>query len=339
MPRSPGHFSQLRGLQNVTCVLAMLLGAALIGMGVLREAAAEQRAWLVAGGGFILFLAIMFMTFAPLVFKIEAVVARQQSELRDIHESLGKLSPLLGVIADNTRLSDAARALSHRDQEIDSLRSVIRADIRDRKWEAALYLVDEMERRFGVKEEAEQLREEIDDARNIAIESKLNEAVEMIESHFAAHDWERAQHEIDRLLQALPDNARVLVLQDRMKVLKEEHKQELKVQWEDAVRRSDTDHAIDILKELDQYLSRAEAKELHETARTVFKDKLLQLGIQFRFAVTEKRWHDALEIGLELIRDFPNARMANEVREVMDMLRERARISGDAGADIPEVSA
>ena len=47
--------------------------------------------------------------------------------------------------------------------------------------------------------------------------------------------------------------------------------------------------------------------------------------MQFRFAVSERRWQDALDIGLELIRDFPNARMANEVREVMDTLRERAR--------------
>jgi len=41
--------------------------------------------------------------------------------------------------------------------------------------------------------------------------------------------------------------------------------------------------------------------------------------------VTERRWQDALTTGLELIREFPNARMANEVREVLDTLRERAR--------------
>jgi len=36
-------------------------------------------------------------------------------------------------------------------------------------------------------------------------------------------------------------------------------------------------------------------------------------------------WQDALGIGLELIREFPNARMANEVREALDTLRERRR--------------
>ena len=110
-----------------------------------------------------------------------------------------------------------------------------------------------------------------------------------------------------------------------MKVLKEQHKKELKREWDEAVRRNDTDLAIDILKELDQYLSPAEAQELQDSARNVFKEKLLQLGVQFRFAVNEKRWTDALTIGLELIRDFPNARMANEVRDALDTLRERAR--------------
>ncbi len=121
----------------------------------------------------------------------------------------------------------------------------------------------------------------------------------------------------------------MLGLQDRLQVLKQEHKEELKRTWDEAVRRSDTDQAIDILKELDQYLSPSEARALQASARNVFKDKLLQLGIQFRFAVTEKRWQDALSSGLELVREFPNARMANEVREVLDTLRERARQSGE----------
>ena len=158
----------------------------------------------------------------------------------------------------------------------------------------------------------------------------------MIESQFEAHEWPRAQHEIDRLLNALPDDPRVLGLLDRMKALKEQHKQELKAAWGEAVRKHDTDHAIDVLKELDQYLSPAEGQSLQASARNVFKEKLLQLGIQFRFAVNERRWQDALSSGLDLIREFPNARMANEVREAMDTLRERARQAAEAQ---PTVSA
>jgi tetratricopeptide (TPR) repeat protein len=246
---------------------------------------------------------------------------------------------MLESIVENTRLSDAAKSLSHRKEELDTLRNTIRGDLRNEMWEAALNLIEEMEQRFGFKEEADRFREELDDARNEAIETKLREAIEMVESHFQSHDWDRAQSEIDRLLHALPDNAKVFSLQDRMEALKAERKQELLLEWDEALRRNDTDRAIDILKKLDEHLSVAEAKSLQSSARNVFKEKLLQVGVQFRFAVMEKRWQDALSIGLELIREFPNARMADEVREVLDTLRERARAAPQTEAEnVHEVS-
>lgn len=336
----PGRFSQLRWLQNVVCVTAIVGSVILIGLGIVRYASSGEvaSAWMIAAGGFVLFIAVMLMTLTPLILKIESTTARQLSELRDLNEILVKQVALLGSVAENTRISDAAKALAHRDQESDALRTAIRDDVRNEKWELALNLVDEMERRFGYKEEADRLRDEVDEARNIAIQARLQEAIEMIESHFQSHQWDRAQGEIDRLLNALPDDAMVLGLQDRMKVLMEEHKQELKLAWEEAVRRSDTDLAIDILKDLDQYLSPAEAQALQSSARDVFKEKLLQRGVQFRFAVNEKRWSDALTIGLELMREFPNTRMANEVREALDTLRERARAEAEPEAvQAPEV--
>ena len=335
-----GRFSQLRWLQNLTCVTAIVGSVILIGLGIVKYATSGQIAgvWMIVVGGFVLFIAIMLMTLTPLLLKVESTCARQLSELRDLNEALVRQVGLLESVAENTRISDAAKALAHRDQELDALRTAIRDDVRNEKWELALNLIDEMERRFGYKEEADRLRDEVDEARNTAIQAKLQEAIEMIESHFQSHQWDRAQGEIDRLLNALPDDAMVLGLQDRMKVLMEEHKQELKLAWEEAVRRSDTDLAIDILKELDQYLSPAEAQVLQSSARDVFKEKLLQRGVQFRFAVTEKRWSDALTIGLELIRESPNTRMANEVREVLDTLRERARAAAEPeAAQAPEV--
>jgi Skp family chaperone for outer membrane proteins len=239
---------------------------------------------------------------------------------------------MLESVAENTRISDAAKALAHRTQEIEALRNAIREDIRGEQWEPALNLLDEMERRFGYKQEAARIREELDEGRRSAIDLKLTEAISIIEGLFQQYDWARAQHEIDRLKHALPEDSRVLALQDRLKALQGQHKQALKAEWAEAVRRHDTDHAIDVLKELDQYLSPAEAHSLQASARDVFKEKLLQLGVQFRFAVKEKRWHDALGTGLELVRDFPNARMANEVREVLDTLRERARAAAETAA-------
>jgi tetratricopeptide (TPR) repeat protein len=325
---SSERFSQVRLLVVGACALAMLAGTGLVVLG-LAGYGSVAGIWMAAGGGMLLFLGVVVVAVVPLLLKMESTLLRQLTAARDLHEALTRHAAILEAIAENTRISDAAKSLARRDEELEALRNAIREDIRNERWEAALNLIDEMERRFGYKEESDRSREELDEARNERIQAKLAEAIQMIEGHFAAHEWPRAQHEIDRLLHALPDDPRVLNLLDRMRTLKEEHKQELRIAWDDAVRRSDTDRAIDILKELDQYMSPAEAQVLQSTARHVFKEKLLQLGVQFRFAVNERRWQDALSIGLELIRDFPNARMASEVREVLDTLRERARAANE----------
>ena len=324
MAGPPIRFSQLRWLQNATCILG-LLGAVLLMILALAGYGQSASLWMFAAGALALGFMVLVMTLAPVLFKMEATLSRELDELRSFREGVARKFATLDSIAESTRISDSAKSLAHRDQELNALREAIRGDIRVERWDAALSLIDEMERRFGYREEADRIREELDDARNAKIQSRLVEAVEMIESHFQSREWDRAQHEIDRLMTALPNEPRVLALTDRLHSARELHKHELKAAWDDAVRRSDTDHAIDVLKELDQYLSPAEAQNLQTSARHVFKEKLLQFGIQFRFAVNERRWQDALDIGLELIRDFPNARMANEVREVLDTLRERAR--------------
>jgi tetratricopeptide (TPR) repeat protein len=337
MSMTPGRFSQLRWLQSAVLVLAMIGALVLIGLG-LAGMGSNSDIWIVAAGAFVLLLFVVLMTFATLVLKMESTMARQLNALRDLHELMVKQAMQLDAVAENTKISDAAKSLARRDQELEALRTVIRGDIRNERWEAALKLIDEMERRFGYREEAERIREELDDARNDRIRTKLGEAIEMIESHFDSHQWERAQQEMDRLLRMFPDDARVQRLPERLKILKEEHKQSLRRAWDDAVRRNDTDHAIDILKELDQYMTSEEAQALQNSARHVFKEKLLQLGVQFRFAVNEKRWSDALATGLELVRDFPNARMAHEVREVIETLRERARQAAEQERRSPETS-
>ena len=324
MPTAPRRFSQLRWLQMAAFVMAFLGAFVLMGLGLTGQGG-NQGIWMVAAGLFVIVLMVMLMTFAPLLLKVESTVSRQLNELRDIQEVLAKQLVQLDAVVENTRISDAAKSLARRDQELEALRAAIRADFRNERWEAALSLIDEMERRFGYKDEADRIREELDDARSDRIQGKLTEAIEMIESHFDSYEWSRAQAEIDRLTRMFPDEPRVKRLPERMGILREQHKALLRRSWDDAVRRNDTDHAIEILRELDQYMTSEEAQALQNSARNVFKEKLLQLGVQFRFAVNERRWSDALATGLELVRDFPNARMAHEVREALDTLRERAR--------------
>lgn len=332
MAEPEARFSRVRWLQNAACAAGMLGALVLVVLG-LAGYGESGRLWMVVAGGFLAFLAVVVMTFVPLLLQVESTINRQLHEIRQLQTALTAQHTSLEAIAQNTRISDAAKSLARRDEEFEALRETIHRNVKGERWDAALNLIDEMERRFGFNEDGARMREEIDEARAERIQARLTEAIDMIDSHFESHDWTRAQAEIDRLLSVLPSDSRVQSLQDRMNALQEQHKQELKLAWDDAVRRTDTDLAIDVLKALDQYLSPSEAEELQKTARTVFKEKLLQLGIQFRFAVTERRWQDALTVGVEIIRDFPNTRMAAEVREALDMLRQRAhQASGNAPA-------
>ncbi|MGA1980808.1 MAG: hypothetical protein ABSG99_09685, partial [Sedimentisphaerales bacterium] len=82
-----------------------------------------------------------------------------------------------------------------------------------------------------------------------------------------------------------------------------------------------TDRSLEILRDLDQYLTPNEGLALQEAARDVFRTKLHNLGVQFSLAVSGRQWAKALETGNEIIRDFPNSRMAEEIREKLDILK------------------
>ncbi len=92
---------------------------------------------------------------------------------------------------------------------------------------------------------------------------------------------------------------------------------------------SQHEHTIS-LRELDTYLTPTEGLALKESASSVFRTKLHNLGVQFALAVTEKKWAGALEAGQQIVRDFPNSRMSHEIRSKMDILQARARQTAKA---------
>ena len=79
-----------------------------------------------------------------------------------------------------------------------------------------------------------------------------------------------------------------------------------------------------LLKELDKYLSETEAAPYTEVARGVIGKKKENLGVQFKLAVHDHDWIGAVRVGEQIIREFPNTRMADEVRSMIDLLRNRA---------------
>ena len=91
------------------------------------------------------------------------------------------------------------------------------------------------------------------------------------------------------------------------------------------IKREATDESLEILKELDLYLTPNEGFAFREAAKDVFRTKLHNLGVQFSLAVSSRQWDDALETGEQIIRNFPNSKMALEIRSKMDILKEKAQ--------------
>jgi hypothetical protein len=107
---------------------------------------------------------------------------------------------------------------------------------------------------------------------------------------------------------------------------KQERKRILLAAWDDAITHQETDRSLEILKELDQYLTPNEALALQEAASDVFRTKLHNLGVQFSISVTEKRWTDALDIGQQIINNFPNSKMSEEIRSKLHVLKQNVQM-------------
>ncbi|MFQ6048402.1 MAG: hypothetical protein ACE5K7_03450, partial [Phycisphaerae bacterium] len=116
-----------------------------------------------------------------------------------------------------------------------------------------------------------------------------------------------------------------------LEAYRQQHKRRLLHEWNEAVQRNDIDRSIEILKQLDQYLTPSEGAALEESARGVFRAKLQNMGVQFSLAVTDKRWSEAIEIGEQIVQEFPNSLMAKEVTASMDALRRRAGMVPSGG--------
>jgi hypothetical protein len=236
----------------------------------------------------------------------------------------------LELIVRNVQLSDSAKSLAHRDAEREALRAAIREDITREDWDAVYSLLDQMANRFGYREEAQRFREEIDQSRHDAIESKINMAIQQIEGLFAACDWQRARAEIKRLMTLYPDHERIAALPDRLEYSFTERKELLKRRFHEAAERKEVDRSISLIKDLDEYLKPDEAKELAAIVREIFRDKLDNLTVQFELAVHEQQWMQAVDVAKQIMAEYPNTRRAQELRDgVFASLLKRAGMSTD----------
>ncbi len=269
--------------------------------------------------------AIVAYGFVPLFVANEEAVTTTAGRMGRVEALLESEVETLRRIADLSTLSDQAKSLIYRDREIDAFRETIQEDLIRQDFQTAQTLVDNIEKKFGYSDEAQRLRTEIESARKATQDENVDRAVKRVQTIIERGDFAQAMREAQRLTKQFSNNEKIAALPQRVDAARMGHKRSLLQEYGEAVRRNDIDRGVELLRELDRYLTPQEAAALAESARGVFRAKLHNLGVQFAISVADEQWKDAVATGEQIVREYPNSRMAQEVREKLDVLRLRAQ--------------
>jgi len=310
-----------RSANNIWIILAYVL---LFGLSA-ALAVVGRNVSLVEGGSEALLAAglacvIVVAATIPLVW----LMIRGRGESAASRELLEQHLALLEKITEHTMLSDSARHIAYRREERAMLQRAIEEDISNEDWQAAAVLVDEMRERFGYREEAEEFLARIDRNRADGQNRRITEALDHFQSVLEARDWASAYAEAARISRLFPDSHRTRGLEQRVRKAWDSHKKVLEREFLEAAGGGHVEDAMQLLKDLDIFLTPDEAAPLQEVARGVINKARANIGLQFKLAVQDQDWSTAVRVGETIIDEFPNTRMAEEVRERIDVLRARA---------------
>jgi len=269
------------------------------------------------------------LTMLSRIFKILDALRDNSAKLEDVTKALQDISSNLAQINHSTRVSDAAKAIVFRDADIQTLREAVFDKLQQQDFSAAEDIINEIAKKPEYKELAEQLRIQTARYHDATDQERLNQVMAHIDKLLDDCQWGRANAQIEGLIKVHPDNEQVKSMRQVLLDKKQQRKRILLAAWDDAIQNRQTDRSLAILKELDQYLTPNEGLALQEAARDVFRTKLHNLGVQFAISVTEKRWVDALEIGQNIIADFPNSKMSEEIRGKLDVLKQNVQMQNN----------
>ncbi|HED52961.1 MAG TPA: hypothetical protein ENJ00_02010 [Phycisphaerales bacterium] len=309
-----------RGMAYALLTVAGLISIAMVVIGMLglgREAPDEGLVNLgliglvVVGGA------------GGIVLAIPAGESRGLDEDRIVQE-MAAIKRSLDRLSQQSALSDDARRVLNRSRERELLCRAIEEDLRVQDWEAAQVLCTELASRFGYEQDAERFRMRIEMARAEGLDTEINEAIGRLDEKIVQRDWEAALAEADSIAKRYPVSPRVRGLRDRVLRARTQYKEELERRFLLAAQAEQVDEAMEILTELDHYLTEQEAEPFREVARGVIGKAKENLGAAFKLACQDRQWGLAAGVGRQIIEQFPNSRMAQEVSGLLAELDQRA---------------
>lgn len=285
----------------------------------------RQLVWLMGG---LIFL-IALLTVLSRVSRITSTLNENSARLEEASKALASIHEGLMQINHSARISDAAKSIAFREDDRRFLREAVFERLKQNDYDGAYEIIDEIENHSEYRLMVAELRRQVEDYRHSTVDERLDQAIAQIEGLFDGGHWVKASLQIEALIRANPASERAKELRHQLVERKEERKRELLAGWDQAVKRQDTDRSLQILRELDMYLTPNEALALQEAAKDVFRTKLHNLGVQFALAVSDKQWANALDVGQQIMRDFPNSRMSVEIREKLHVLKQNVQLQNN----------
>ncbi len=320
-----GFIQRYRWHIVVSCVILAVVMALTLFTNVFDRVQTNLFRLLVLMLGALVLLSALLAMLSRLI-KIVDALRDNSARLKDLAGALEKISAELTQINHSTRVSETAKAIAFRDEDRRSLRDAVFDKLQQQDFAAADALMNEIALRPEYKELAEQLRTQARRYYDATDQERVQQSITHIHKLLDEAQWARASTQIEGLIKTHPDNERIKALRPLLLDKKQQRKRILLAAWDDAVQAQETDRSLQILKELDLYLTPNEALALQEAARDVFRTKLHNLGVQFAIAVTEKQWAGALDIGQQIMSDFPNSKMSEEIRGKLDVLRQNVQL-------------
>ena len=231
---------------------------------------------------------------------------------------------LLRQIYEQSMLSENAKRVMYRDREIRLLHGALEQHLQNGEYNAGLVLCDALTHQYGLGQEAEAYRARIEQARQEHDAAAIRAALQQFDQVLALRDWPAAYKEAARIKRLFPESPAAFEVDRRIAAARNDHKQYLESQFIAAAEADDVHTAMETLRQLDRYMSREDAARLGETANRIVTRHRENLTNQFKSAVNEHRWADAASAGDAIIGEFPNTKMADEVRSMIDVIRTRA---------------
>lgn len=271
---------------------------------------------------------IVVLAIAPVTWQLR----RRAESHRVLNRKVDQLADAFRHLSDSATLSDDARRVLNRQTERDLLCRAIEEDIANQAWDAAIVLCNELADRFGYRADAEEFRARIDLARHEVQERRVGDSIARLDGLIVQRRWDVAVRESMRIQRLFPDSPRIERLRERVDQARRVYKADLERRFLEAANSNNrVDEAMGLLKEMDAYLSENEAEPFREVARGVIGRAKENLGAQFKIAVQDKEWPRAAMIGRRIVNEFPNTRMAEEVRSMLDQILAKANQGHGAG--------